>query len=111
MALSAANLSNFSAALEAFMIFLNERSVAEKLRMYPESSIPADEFTFTLGGKYLKIVREGRGGSTSKSVYCFVKMEDGSIWKAASWKGPARNFSRGSLYSPARWFGLPFYGL
>ena len=38
------------------------------------------------------------GEVIAHSAVAFIKIEDGSIWKAASWKGPAKNYSRGSIY-------------
>jgi len=40
-------------------------------------------FTLTRGMKYTRIIRE------SGSVYCFID-NDGNIYKAASWKAPAK---------------------
>lgn len=63
-------------------------------------------FVFIHGGrKYIKIARR----DNQTSVICFVRAEDGAILKAASWKAPALNFARGSIFSE----NLPFcvYGL
>ncbi len=38
------------------------------------------------------------GDVLGRSATCFVKLEDGTIWKAASWKAPAKNFPRGNVY-------------
>lgn len=42
----------------------------------------------TRGRKYLKVV-EVRNGKES-SVYCFIKKDDGGVYKAESWKSPAK---------------------
>jgi hypothetical protein len=47
------------------------------------------------GRKYIKIAKSGRADT---SVYCFVRAEDGAILKAASWKKPALNFKRGTIF-------------
>ena len=47
------------------------------------------------GRKYIKI---GRRCSGSNSVWCFIRAQDGAILKAASWKAPALNFTRGSIF-------------
>ena len=64
------------------------------------------------GRKYTRIVRtttakaldaghvRGEAHVTSRSVAAFVKREDGTIWKADGWKGPALNFPRGNVYKP-----------
>lgn len=50
---------------------------------------------FVAGGrKYIKIARRDSG----TSVHCFVRAADGAILKAASWKAPALNFARGSIF-------------
>jgi len=55
-----------------------------------------------VGSKYIKVVRSNR------SVYGFIKIEDGSLWKAAGWKGPERNFSRGNLFDETTWNVNPY---
>lgn len=47
------------------------------------------------GRKYIKIGRRQWGSS---SVWCFIRAQDGAILKAASWKAPALNFTRGSIF-------------
>ncbi len=47
------------------------------------------------GRKYIKVAKRGYG---SNSVWCFIRAEDGAILKAASWKAPAKNFARGSIF-------------
>ncbi len=56
------------------------------------------------GRKYIRIVREDQHGNQgrpnpykSRSVHCFVERDTGLIWKAAGWKAPAKNFSRGNI--------------
>ena len=64
-------------------------------------------FVFVAGGrKYIKVARR----DNQTSVVCFVRAEDGAILKAASWKAPALNFTRGSIFNRE---ALPFmcYGL
>ena len=46
------------------------------------------------GRKYIKIAKQ----DSQTSVYCFVRAEDGAILKAATWKAPALNYSRGSIF-------------
>lgn len=52
---------------------------------------------FEIGSKYVKIVSISAGGS--RSAHSFVEISSGNILKAASWKSPARNFSRGNVYN------------
>ena len=51
---------------------------------------------FEPGSKYVKVVKISSGGS--RSVHSFVEKETGTIWKAASWKAPAKNFTRGNVF-------------
>lgn len=51
------------------------------------------KFSFIKGAKYYKVVRDYHG---QRSVHSFVDNE-GNIWKAAGWKAPTKNFSRGNI--------------
>ena len=65
---------------------------------------------FEAGTKYIKIYHWYNDGSSFKQRSChsFVDYE-GNIWKAASWKAPAKNFPRGNVktkdYGTIRWTG------
>lgn len=59
-------------------------------------------YTFSTDGAgraFVRIVRADSCGG--RSAYCFVERATGLIFKPAGWKGPARNFSRGSITEPA----------
>lgn len=69
-----------------------------------------NELSYTVGNKYIKIVKGG-------SVWGFVvntdtdkKFKRGDILKAASWAAPARNHARGNVFEGYRiqWTG-PYY--
>ena len=53
---------------------------------------------FEEGSKYVKVVSVSWG---SRSVHSFVEKATGNIWKAASWKAPAKNFVRGNVFDAA----------
>lgn len=62
--------------------------------------------------KFIKIIT-GRAGDNT-SVHSFIMLADdgkfkrGDILKAASWRGPAKNFARGNVFKPlsnVRWTG------
>ena len=57
------------------------------------------------GKVYAKILHtetvEKTGQVVAQCVTAFVKLEDGTIWKPAGWKGPAKNFPRGNVYDLA----------
>jgi hypothetical protein len=67
---------------------------------------------FDVGKKYVKVIM---GCGHQESVHSFVVREDGpkfkkgDILKAASWKAPATNFKRGSVFEDvsksANWTG------
>ena len=59
------------------------------------SSLQAPDIKVYPGGKYYKVAK--KDNSHNESVWFFVSKEDGNIWKAASWKSPARNFARGNI--------------
>lgn len=54
------------------------------------------------GRTYTKIIVRDKDVVTGEvysgaSVYCFLKNDDLTIWKAASWAAPAKNKSRGHV--------------
>jgi len=52
------------------------------------------------GRKYAKIIKEQKGprGAGQRSVYGFVDAHTGDIYKAATWKAPAKHI-RGSIFA------------
>jgi hypothetical protein len=46
------------------------------------------------GRKYIKIAKR----DNQTCVWCFVRAADGAILKAATWKAPALNYVRGSIF-------------
>ena len=53
---------------------------------------------FEEGSKYVKVVSLSW---SSRSVHSFIEKSNGNIWRAASWKAPARNFARGNVFDRA----------
>ena len=63
-----------------------------------------DHYKFnTRGRKYLKVV-EVRNGRDA-SVYCFVKKDDGGIYKADSWTTPSKG-ERANVNNPDSYVGI-----
>jgi hypothetical protein len=65
---------------------------------FPNLTVPTISVKF--GRKYAKLIREsstGARGNTQKSVYGFVDAHTGDIYKAASWRAPAKHV-RGSIF-------------
>jgi hypothetical protein len=66
---------------------------------------------FEAGNKYVRIFHWYDSGSSLKQRSChsFIDLNTGDIWKAASWKAPAKNFPRGNVirkeYGTIRWTG------
>ena len=73
-------------------------------RHYAErfANLPVPTITVKFGRKYAKLIKEdstGALGRTQKSVYGFVDAYTGDIYKAASWRAPAKHV-RGSICDP-----------
>ena len=62
------------------------------------------------GGKYYKVFKN-EGSRGSSYVWFFVDKEEGNIWKAASWKAPAKNFPRGNILTDNAKDVIGIYGL
>ena len=73
------------------------------------NNLNTPEIKVYTGGKYYKIAKVLN--SYQESVWFFVGKEDGLIWKAASWKAPARNFPRGNILEDKAKDVIPVYGL
>ena len=76
----------------------------ENLASYYEGKythVATPEVTVENGRKYAKVV-------VGDSVHTFVNKENGDILKAASWKAPAKNGVRGSIF--AEDFGMSVVG-
>ena len=84
--------------------------------------------TFERGSKFMRVVKSdtgapwGRENGSSRSAYAFIVMFDhadnrgyrwmvGDILKPASWKAPAKNFSRGNVLNPKSYQNFSYYGL
>jgi hypothetical protein len=75
------------------------------------------EFVYEVGRKYVHVImRHGHLSGYQRSSHSWVMLADdkkfkvGDILKSASWKAPARNFSRGNVlcggYNHIRWSGV-----
>ena len=70
--------------------FRQRGDTVNSLRFFPSSG----------GRVYVRIVQESivHGTPCSRSAHLFVKLTDGTLWKPDGWKGPAKNFPRGSVF-------------
>jgi hypothetical protein len=48
------------------------------------------------GKRFVRVYERYKTGT--RQALCFVERSTGLVWKAASWKAPALNFPRGSIY-------------
>ena len=65
---------------------------------FPNLTVPTISVKF--GRKYAKIIKEQKGprGAGQRSVYGFVDAHTGDLYKAASWRAPAKHI-RGSIFA------------
>lgn len=76
------------------------REFAVKLEDYLNADQPEyllQKVTIITGRKYAKIAT-GYAKSEGRGVYCFIDTSNGDIYKAASWKAPAKGV-RGSIFN------------
>jgi hypothetical protein len=103
---------NVSNDLATALIGLKDVIVADYAKFLKDIDCTEDKFgvEFAPGKKYVRIDTISGGGS--RSTFCFVEKENGNIWRAASWRAPARNFIRGNVFDQAsyidrvRWTGV-----
>ena len=96
---------DFNAALDTFV-----RTTQQMLHDFYERNFTrvfAPKLTIERGNKNVRIVSNDQSGS--RSVFCFVRIADGAILKAAGWKAPAKH-ARGSIYVNAGQDALTPYG-
>jgi len=94
--------------LEGFLKDCQQMLEEHYSEKYANLKVP--EVDFKEGGKYYKVFKnEGLRGSAY--VWFFVGKEDGLIWKAASWKAPAKNFPRGNILTDNAKDVIGIYGL
>jgi len=99
--------NDFETALASFVeklqVSVNEHYAKNYKNLSP-SVISVDP----RGSKYKRIVTTS---GSSRSVHCFIEVATGDIWKAASWKAPAKNFPRGNIYNDDPTTGTNVYGV
>jgi len=83
--------------------------------MVGDHPAPVYKFYIESGRKYHRIIMETDGGS--RSIHAFVDMKTGEVYKAASWKAPAKHVrfnlllikDREWLFENADWAGGYLY--
>ena len=74
---------------------------------FPTLGVP--EVDAREGGKYYKVAKRDKG--LNEHAWFFIDKEEGNIWKAASWKAPAKNFPRGNILTDNAKDVIGVYGL
>jgi hypothetical protein len=82
--------------LPNFVARVNEMIEEHTIKNFPNIKPPVVHIG--PGRKYIKLVSASSSCGSSTSVYCFVRAADGAILKAANYKTPALNFTRGSIF-------------
>jgi len=105
------NGETFEQALGRFMKAVSEHKKEQLIKQFGQESFDrsfADEtFSAEIGKRYVKIVLNVRGG---RSVYCFVEIATGLVYKSASWRAPAKH-PRGTIYATEfSGYGVSQYG-
>lgn len=101
------NTQDFEAKLAEFVKLIQQKT--DEYYKKNLSNLTPDIITVDRGHKFVRIVKNGQGHSTQRSVWGFVEIATGSIYKAAGWKAPAKH-ARGSIYSDDPWAGMNTHG-
>jgi hypothetical protein len=85
----------FSKALESYIDAIQATSDKNFKENYPATWDRGDapKFKYMPGDKWIRITRE----DSQKSVFCFVEISTGDIYKAASWSARAKGI-RGNIF-------------
>lgn len=81
------------AQIDLFLTKLKALYVAEYTRLYG-NNLRSPVFHAEYGSKNARIVV----ADSQHSVYCFIDLSNGDIYKAAGWKAPAKG-KRGSIWN------------
>jgi hypothetical protein len=97
--------------LTAFVAACQEIVTTHYTKSYPNLTPSKLTFDFKGGMRYAKIIVTTDGGAGQRSVFGFVDMRSGDLLKAASWKGPTKNFARGNVHTTGATKGVSAYGI
>lgn len=92
-----------------FSAYLYEKRGTEPAEKWITENTPVLETM--RGGRYVRLVSTTITGG-QRSCFGFVDTTNGDVLKSASWKRPAKNFARGSIYDEQngcgriRWTGV-----
>jgi len=86
---------NFETSLEAWLV--NAQKVIEDAHKRRGYSFECSSLEMMRGRRYVRVVRVDSGDQ--RSAHCFIDRTNGDVLKPAGWKGPAKNFARGNIYT------------
>jgi len=92
---------NFDEALNEFFVKLRERDNKHMAENFENLGMNVWDISF--GRKFVKIIR-------GNSVYAFVELGSGDIYKPASWRAPAKHV-RGNIFNSDPLVGTDIYGV
>ena len=92
-------MENFEISLNEFIFRIQEMMNQEYKVRYPALIPPT--IKVEPGSRYIRVVtyREHDGRVVEHAAYCFVEKATGDIFKAASYKAPAKH-ARGNITDP-----------
>ena len=97
---------DFEQALAAFITNITEAKEADRAKNF--STLERTIYTAQRGRKNIRIVTDEH--KPSASVFCFVRIDDGAVLKAAGWKAPAKG-QRGTIFTEdPKEYGCGVYG-
>ena len=100
-------MENFDAILDAWIADAQKNIDAHYARNLP--NLTPTKLTKDEGGKRFVRIVKNDGEGTGRSVFCFVEKATGDVYKAASWKAPAKH-ARGYIFAPNPIAGVNEYG-
>lgn len=80
---------NFDEVLNEFFVKLRDRDNEYMAKNF--ENLPLSNWDLSFGKRFVKIIR-------SRSVYAFVEIDSGDIYKPASWNAPAKHV-RGNIFN------------
>lgn len=88
--------TRFALTLQSYIDKIQEHSDNDFKKNYPAlwESGQAPKFKYMPGDKFVRITRE----DSQKSVFCFVELSTGDIYKPASWNARAKGV-RGNIFN------------
>jgi len=99
---------DFETALAKFMEYITiskQEYIAQHF-----SRLTPPTYSLERGIKNIRVVSTDADGMKQRSVFCFIRIDDGAVLKAAGWKAPAKH-ARGTIFTddPSK-YGVSTYG-